>query len=44
MSGGIDGVTGDRLAMLAEAAAAVAATAVAWNAARGGGATVRSAS
>jgi predicted MFS family arabinose efflux permease len=44
MSGGIDGVTGDRLAMLAAAAAAVVATAVAWNAARGGGATVRSAS
>jgi EmrB/QacA subfamily drug resistance transporter len=44
MSGGIDGVTGDRLAMLAAAAAAVVATAVAWNAARGGGATIRSAS
>jgi predicted MFS family arabinose efflux permease len=44
MSGGVGGVTGDRLAMLAAAAAAMVATAVAWNAAREGGATVRSAS
>jgi predicted MFS family arabinose efflux permease len=34
MSGGIAGVTGDRVAMLTAAAAALAATAVAWNAAR----------
>ena len=43
MSGGVDGITGDRVAMLAAAAAALAATAVAWNAARGSGATFRSA-
>ena len=43
MSGGVDGITGDRVAMLTAAAAALAATAVAWNAARGAGATVRSA-
>jgi EmrB/QacA subfamily drug resistance transporter len=43
MSGGVDGITGDRVAMLAAAAAALAATAVAWNAARGTGATFRSA-
>jgi hypothetical protein len=43
MSGGVDGITGDRVAMLTAATAALAATAVAWNAARGTGATVRSA-
>ena len=43
MSGGVDGITGDRVAMLAAAAAALAATAVAWNAARGTGAAFRSA-
>ncbi len=43
MSGGVDGVTGDRLAMLTAAIAALAATAVAWHAARGTGATFRSA-
>jgi EmrB/QacA subfamily drug resistance transporter len=43
MSGGVDGITGDRVAMLAAAAAALAATAVAWHAARGTGATFRSA-
>jgi EmrB/QacA subfamily drug resistance transporter len=43
MSGGVAGVTGDRAAMLAAAVAALVATAVAWNAARGRGATVRSA-
>ena len=44
MSGGIAGVTGDRVAMLTAAAAALAATAVAWNAARRPAATLRSAS
>jgi EmrB/QacA subfamily drug resistance transporter len=44
MSGGIAGVTGDRAAMLTAAAAALAATAVAWNAARRPAATIRSAS
>jgi len=44
MSGGIAGVTGDRVAMLTAAAAALAATAVAWNAARRPAATIRSAS
>ena len=43
MSGGVDGITGDRVAMLAAAGAALAATAVAWNAARGTGAAFRSA-
>jgi EmrB/QacA subfamily drug resistance transporter len=43
MSGGVDGITGDRMAMLAAAVAALAATAVAWHAARGTGATFRSA-
>ena len=43
MSGGVDGITGDRMAMLAAAAAALAATAVALHAARGTGATFRSA-
>jgi len=44
MSGGIAGVTGDRVAMLTAAAAALAATAVAWNAARRPAAAIRSAS
>ena len=44
MSGGIAGVTGDRAAMLTAAAAALAATAVAWNAARRPAATIRPAS
>jgi predicted MFS family arabinose efflux permease len=44
MSGGIAGVTGDRVAMLTAAAAALAATAVAWNAARRPAATIRPAS
>src|SRR5215831_5871883 len=44
ISGGIAGVTGDRVAMLTAAAAALAATAVAWNAARQPAATIRSAS
>jgi EmrB/QacA subfamily drug resistance transporter len=43
ISGGTAGVGGDRAAMLAATVAALAATAVAWRAARGAGATVRSA-
>jgi MFS family permease len=39
--GGVAGVSGDRAAMLAAAVAALAATAVAWNAARGRTAPVR---
>jgi hypothetical protein len=34
MAGGIPGITGDRVAMLTAAAAALAATAVAWRSAR----------
>jgi hypothetical protein len=37
VAGGITGITGDRVAMLAAAAVALAATAVAWNAARSAG-------
>jgi len=43
ISAGSTGVTGDRAAMLTAAIAALAATAVAWNAARSGGATLGSA-
>ncbi|WP_300612035.1 MFS transporter [Trebonia sp.] len=43
MRGGVTGVTGDRAAMLTAGAAAVVATAVAWNAARDTAAAVRSA-
>jgi EmrB/QacA subfamily drug resistance transporter len=43
ISGGVAGVSGDRAAMLAATVAALVATAVAWHAARGAGATVRSA-
>jgi MFS family permease len=39
--GGVAGVSGDRDAMLAAAVAALAATAVAWNAARGASSAVR---
>ena len=39
--GGVAGVSGDRDAMLAAAVAALAATAVAWNAARGASTAVR---
>jgi EmrB/QacA subfamily drug resistance transporter len=39
--GGVAGVSGDRFAMLAAAVAALAATAVAWNAARGTASPVR---
>jgi MFS family permease len=39
--GGVAGVSGDRIAMLAAAVAALAATAVAWNAARGAATSVR---
>jgi EmrB/QacA subfamily drug resistance transporter len=39
--GGVAGVSGDRLAMLAAAAAALVATAVAWHAARGAPTAVR---
>ena len=41
MRGGVAGVTGDRVAMLTAAGAAVVATVVAWHAARDAGATVR---
>ncbi len=43
MRGGVAGVTGDRAAMLTAGAAAVVATAVAWNAARDTAAAIRSA-